>query len=350
MSETERRKAETWSLAGLALAIYFAQDPVVHDFLIDWQRRDDEGHSFAVLLYSGRFRSKAADEIRIASLPAGNTAHAVAAAKGLALSGTDTALAALVANLGRRDFALLTIVEAIAPMASGPNHIWIVSSTSARNSKRMLQMRTICGLWIPGASNRSPRRSRISLHSSKMQPATDLFAVGCQARRNPPAPLGATLVGARRWPWSHGARMRSILDRARRARRGGTSPSPTVACREAHQRGVVVTLTTAFAFAAFLCLLFAGSALRAQTSEETKSNSWDAAWAELFRREAPDFADFQNDEEARAIALEGHRQRRPGSAGAYPPPDRVHRDDGFDAGHDAWHPRRLCQSPATSPC
>lgn len=114
MSETERRKAETWSLAGLALAIYFAQDPVVHDFLIDWQRRDDEGHSFAVLLYSGRFRSKAADEIRIASLPAGNTAHAVAAAKGLALSGTDAALAALVANLDRRDFALLTIVEAIA--------------------------------------------------------------------------------------------------------------------------------------------------------------------------------------------------------------------------------------------
>ena len=114
MSETERRKAETWSLAGLALAIYFAKDPVVHDFLIDWQRRDDEGHNFAVLLYSGRFRSKAADDIRIVSLPAGNTVHAVAAAKGLALSGTDTALAALVANLHRRDSALLTIVEAIA--------------------------------------------------------------------------------------------------------------------------------------------------------------------------------------------------------------------------------------------
>ena len=85
-------------------------------FLIDWWHREDEGHGIAGLLYiySGRFRSKAAGEIRIASLRTGHTADAVAAAKGLALSGTDAALVALVANLDRRDFALLTIVEAIA--------------------------------------------------------------------------------------------------------------------------------------------------------------------------------------------------------------------------------------------
>ena len=114
MSETERRRALTRGLAAIALTVYFPQDPMVHDFLIDWRHRDDDGYSFAVLLYSGRFRSKAADEIRIASLRTGHTADAVAAAKGLALSSTDAALAALVANLDRRDFALLTIVEAIA--------------------------------------------------------------------------------------------------------------------------------------------------------------------------------------------------------------------------------------------
>lgn len=114
VSEIERRKALTRGLAAIALAVYFPEDPVVHDFLIDWRNRDDDGYSFAVLLYSGRFRSKAADEIRIASLRTGHTADAVAAAKGLALSGSDAALAALVANLDRRDFALLTIVEAIA--------------------------------------------------------------------------------------------------------------------------------------------------------------------------------------------------------------------------------------------
>ena len=114
MSETEMYKAATRSLVALALAVYFPQDPVVHDFLIDWWHREDEGHGIAGLLYSGRFRSKAADEIRIASLRTGHTADAVAAAKGLALSGSDVALAALVANLDRRDFALLTIVEAIA--------------------------------------------------------------------------------------------------------------------------------------------------------------------------------------------------------------------------------------------
>ena len=114
LSETERRRVETWSVAGLALVAFFPQDPMVHDFLIDWWHRDEDGHGFAVLLYTGRFRSQAADEIRMASLRTGNPADAVAAAKGLALSGSDTALAALGANLDRRDFALQTIVEAIA--------------------------------------------------------------------------------------------------------------------------------------------------------------------------------------------------------------------------------------------
>lgn len=114
LSETERRPLETWSLAGLALVAFFPQDPMVHDFLIDWWQREEDGHGFAMLLYTGRFRSQAADEIRMASLRTGNPADAVAAAKGLALSGSDAALAALVANLDRRDFALQTIVEAIA--------------------------------------------------------------------------------------------------------------------------------------------------------------------------------------------------------------------------------------------
>ena len=114
LSETERRWLETWSMAGLALVANFPQDPVVHDFLIDWWHREEDGHGFAVLLYTGRFRSKAADQIHIASIGTGNAADAVAAAKGLALSGSDSALAALVASLDRRDFALPTIVEAIA--------------------------------------------------------------------------------------------------------------------------------------------------------------------------------------------------------------------------------------------
>ena len=113
LSDTQRRQLETWSMAGLALAAYFPLDPAVHDFLIDWWRRSEDRHGFAMLLYTGRFRSKAVDEIHIASLT-GGAEDAVAAAKGLALSGSNAALAALVANLDRRDSALQTIVEAIA--------------------------------------------------------------------------------------------------------------------------------------------------------------------------------------------------------------------------------------------
>ncbi|MYJ76335.1 MAG: hypothetical protein F4089_15155 [Gammaproteobacteria bacterium] len=114
LSEAERQQLLTWSSAQLALPVYFPQDPAVHDFLIDRWRQVDDASGLATLLYSGRFRSEPADEIRIAALHAPNTADAVAAAKGLALSGSDAALAALVANLDRRDFALQTIVEAIA--------------------------------------------------------------------------------------------------------------------------------------------------------------------------------------------------------------------------------------------
>ncbi|MDE0658500.1 MAG: hypothetical protein OXI79_02510 [Gammaproteobacteria bacterium] len=114
LSEAERQQVLTWSSARLALPVYFPQDPVVHDFLIDWWREVDDASGLATLLYSGRFRSEPADEIRIAARHAPPTADAVAAAKGLALSGSDAALAALVANLDRRDHALQTIVEAIA--------------------------------------------------------------------------------------------------------------------------------------------------------------------------------------------------------------------------------------------
>lgn len=114
LSDTERRELETWAMVGYALVGYFPQDPVVHDFLIDWWRRSEDRHDFAMLLYIGRFRSKAAEEIHIASLRTGHWADAEAAAKGLALSGSDAALAALAANLDRRDSSLQTIVEAIA--------------------------------------------------------------------------------------------------------------------------------------------------------------------------------------------------------------------------------------------
>jgi len=114
LSDTERRALETWAMVGYAMVGYFPQDPVVHDFLIDWWRRDNDRHGFAMLLYIGRFRSKAAEEIHIASLRTGHQADAEDAAKGLALSGSDAALAALVANLDRRDSSLQTIVEAIA--------------------------------------------------------------------------------------------------------------------------------------------------------------------------------------------------------------------------------------------
>ena len=114
LSEAEQQQFLTWSSARIALPVYFPQDPAVHDFLIDWWRRVDDASGLATLLYSGRFKSEPADEVRIAALHAPPTADAVAAAKGLALSGSDAALAALVANLDRRDHALQTIVEAIA--------------------------------------------------------------------------------------------------------------------------------------------------------------------------------------------------------------------------------------------
>ena len=114
MSETELRQLAQWGFVEQALVAYFPQDPVVHDFLIDWWRRGDPAYRVPVLLYTGRFRSDAAEEIYIASLGAPGPVGVVAAAKGLALCGSDTGLDALVTNLDRRDSTLETIVEAIA--------------------------------------------------------------------------------------------------------------------------------------------------------------------------------------------------------------------------------------------
>lgn len=68
----------------------------------------------AVLLYAGRFRSEAADEIYIAALEGRDPGVALVAAKGLALSGSDAGLVALARSLDRRDSALGTVVQAIA--------------------------------------------------------------------------------------------------------------------------------------------------------------------------------------------------------------------------------------------
>ena len=111
LSDAERRRLDTWSLAWAALAACFPQDPVVHDVLID-ARRADPDHGMAVVLYVGRFKSEAADEVYIAALD-GDPGIAVVAAKGLALSGSDAAMAALMRNLDRRDAALVTVVQAI---------------------------------------------------------------------------------------------------------------------------------------------------------------------------------------------------------------------------------------------
>lgn len=114
LSDAERQQLETWSMTMYALAAYFPQDSVVHDFLIDSWPRGGLDHRMAVFLYVGRFRSKAADEIYIAALEGRDPGVALVAAKGLALSGSDAGLVALVRNLDRRDSALYTVVQAIA--------------------------------------------------------------------------------------------------------------------------------------------------------------------------------------------------------------------------------------------
>ena len=111
--DPQMRRLMALTMGSLALAAYFSLDPVVHEFLIDsWQR--DADTRIVQLLYAGRFTTEAADKIRIAALDSDNVASVIAAAKGLALSGRDIGLTALLANLHRRDFALLTVVEAIA--------------------------------------------------------------------------------------------------------------------------------------------------------------------------------------------------------------------------------------------
>ena len=111
--DPQMRRLTALTMGSLALAAYFSLDPVVHEFLIDWWQRDADTQ-IVQLLYAGRFTTEAADEIRIASLDSDNIVSVIAAAKGLTLSGRDTGLTALLANLHRRDFALLTVVEAIA--------------------------------------------------------------------------------------------------------------------------------------------------------------------------------------------------------------------------------------------
>ena len=111
--DPQMRRLTALTMGSLALAAYFSLDLVVHEFLIDsWQR--DADTRIVQLLYAGRFTTEAADKIRIAALDSDNVASVIAAAKGLALSGRDIGLTALLANLHRRDFALLTVVEAIA--------------------------------------------------------------------------------------------------------------------------------------------------------------------------------------------------------------------------------------------
>ncbi|MCY3841545.1 MAG: hypothetical protein OXH09_23365 [Gammaproteobacteria bacterium] len=131
LSDAERRRLDTWSLAWAALAACFPQDPVVHDVLIDAERADPD-HGMALVLFVGRFRSDAADEIYVAALD-GDPGIAVVAAKGLALSGSDAALAALMRNLDRRDAALVTVVQAITTLGTGRGPMSKASSSSARN-------------------------------------------------------------------------------------------------------------------------------------------------------------------------------------------------------------------------
>ena len=102
----------------LPLAVYFAGDPAVHEFLLKhWrERRDvaggDELRGVVRLLDAGGFRTAAANRLRMALLAQGDAEAVAWAARGLAKSQTEAGLAALVSALGR-GVALGAVAEAI---------------------------------------------------------------------------------------------------------------------------------------------------------------------------------------------------------------------------------------------
>ena len=102
----------------LPLAVYFAGDLAVHDFLLGrWrERRDvavgDQLRGVVRLLDAGGFKTAAADRLRMALLAQGDAEAVAWAAGGLAKSQTDAGLAALVSALGR-GVALGAVAEAI---------------------------------------------------------------------------------------------------------------------------------------------------------------------------------------------------------------------------------------------
>lgn len=113
-------------LSALPLAVYFAGDLAVHDFLLShWRerRRPPRPRADAAasadlagavrLLNAGGFRTAAADRLRARLLASGEPRHVAWAARGLGRSQTDAGLAALAAALPR-SVASGAVAEAIA--------------------------------------------------------------------------------------------------------------------------------------------------------------------------------------------------------------------------------------------
>ena len=103
----------------LPLAVYFAGDLAVHDFLLrHWRERRHRAGGAELagavrLLNAGGFRTEAADRLRTELLASGEARHVAWAARGLGRSQTDAGLAALAAALPR-GVASGAVAEAIA--------------------------------------------------------------------------------------------------------------------------------------------------------------------------------------------------------------------------------------------
>ena len=112
-----RQPRPAWMQALTPLAVFFPGHAQVERLLLrfgECLERAGVGQSILPLLGIGMFRSDAVVRWHIDKLPQPHPTKARWAARGLARFLTDRGLAALVANLSRRDEALADVVEAVA--------------------------------------------------------------------------------------------------------------------------------------------------------------------------------------------------------------------------------------------
>ena len=112
-----RQPRPAWMQALTPLAVFFPGHAQVERLLLrfgECLERAGVGQSILPLLGIGMFRSDAVVRWHIDKLPHPHPTKARWAARGLARFLTDRGLAALVANLSRRDEALADVVEAVA--------------------------------------------------------------------------------------------------------------------------------------------------------------------------------------------------------------------------------------------